>query len=141
MSCRESVFVFGCADAMLMMSSRCLPSLYHVAPSLQALAISTASLGMQGPGSPADARALPVKAICDLDEHIASDLDSFRLMLLDPRDALVVFDASGTCLWSSDELGANPASGQDLVASADVVDALLRVLEALSRNDDRMDVE
>jgi len=127
-----------------MFDRRILPSLYPIAPSLQALAILTDEPASHQLSEPEDARILPMITISDLDESVACELEECRQALADPNDSIVVFDASGTCLWTSHEFDHASLSGP-VVDSDSHVNGLSHpirsVLASLSEHDsDSMDL-
>ena len=81
-----------------------LPVLYKVAPALQALAMSTRASEEPVRLGHDLARVMPVTSLTGLQEKTVDDFQCFAEALSGDSDVVVMIDAGGTCLWTSDDL-------------------------------------
>lgn len=80
---------------------------------------------------------LPVTCMSDLEDDIREDCERFAQALPGASDSIAVIDASGNCLWTSDELQLDdscPVRGAAWLKS-DLERALARVFGTLSQDD------
>ena len=122
------------------MSSAALPSIYAVAPSLQALAIATGPAFQQTVTEGDRTRSVPVFTTSDLQDTTAEEFERFEHALPGSLDTIAVIDASGTCLWTSDELEAHDGRHGSAEAwlTANLERALVQTLKGTTL-EDRMD--
>ena len=107
-----------------------LPVLYNVAPALQALALLTgSSIEPAGPGRDL-ARVIPITSLSGVQERTVADFQDFVEALDGDSDVVVMIDADGSCIWTSDGL----QSG-DGYLTIELEQALLRIVGHPPRDD------
>ncbi|KAK5173380.1 uncharacterized protein LTR77_002061 [Saxophila tyrrhenica] len=80
-----------------------LPSLYHVSPSLQALAVTAGYVNPNATPDRALLRELPLITTACVDGTVVEEFEAFRREVGGPEGCIAVISPDGTCVWSSAE--------------------------------------
>ena len=83
--------------------SHLLPSLYSVASTLQALAITTGYVDPNATPDQALLRVLPLLTTACVEVSIVEDFERFRQDVGGPEGAVAIIDSNGNCVWTSTE--------------------------------------